>query len=67
MGPLFADGGEGVTAKDVLAMCEFAEGEAGFEIQEQGNESEKGGPHSEFSRNHDSFCCFSAQKRFSLC
>lgn len=40
-GSMFTNWGDGVTAKDVLAMCEFAEGEAEFEIEEQDSESEE--------------------------
>ena len=40
-GSMFTDWGDGVTATDVLAMCEFAEGEAEFEIEEQNNESDE--------------------------
>lgn len=40
-GSMFTDWGDSVTATDVLAMCEFAEGEAEFEIEEQNNESDE--------------------------
>ena len=40
-GSMFTDWGDGVTATDVLAMCEFAEGEAEFEVEEQDNESDE--------------------------
>lgn len=37
-GSIFTNWGDGVTATDVLTMCEFAEGEAEFEIEEENNE-----------------------------
>ena len=37
-GSMFTNRGDSVTATDVLAMCEFAEGEAEFEIEEQDND-----------------------------
>lgn len=40
-GSMFTNWGDGVTAGDVLVMCEFAEGEAEFEIEEQDNEYEE--------------------------
>lgn len=40
-GSMLTDWSDGVTAADVLTMCDYAEGEAEFEIEEQNNESEE--------------------------